>query len=184
VSGATDTDVATVRAIAAGDREALARLYDRHAGMLVAIAHRILRNLPEAEDVVHDVFVEVWGAAASYDPRRAGVRAWLAMRARSRALDRYRSAARSRTGPLDEAKALPQLDKAARDPADLRAVRDELAKLTEEQQQVLQLGYFEGLSSSQIAERVGVPIGTVKSRVSSAFERLRRALRQPRRVSS
>jgi RNA polymerase sigma-70 factor (ECF subfamily) len=170
-------DVAWVRAIADGDREALGRLYDRYAPTLMAVGVRILGDRREAEDVLHDVFLEVWRQAANYDESRGSVRTWLLMRMRSRALDRRKAAGFARVVSLD------QRGDDARgvgdDPSlvpDRETVRRALADLPPEQRQVLELGYFEGLSSTEIAARVEAPVGTVKSRVAAGLGKLRATL--------
>jgi len=165
--------------MARGDSEALATLYDRHAGGMLALAQRIVGRAAEAEDVVHDVFLQAWRHAADYDETRGSVKSWLLLRTRSRSLDVQKSARVSKqaTG-LDDAW-LADLKDPAGDgggaPDQLR-VRRVLVELPREQREVLLLGYFEGLSSSEIAARVGVPIGTVKSRVAAALSALRAAL--------
>jgi RNA polymerase sigma-70 factor (ECF subfamily) len=168
------SDGELVRRLAEGDRQALAELYDRHASTVVGVAVRILKSRREAEDVAHDVFLEAWRRAGSYEPSRASVRGWLLLVTRSRALDRKKSAGFSRGVPLD---AEPEDDtvSAEIDVDRGRAVRA-LAALSPEQQEVIRLGYFEGLSSSEMATELGVPIGTVKSRVRSALATLRGAL--------
>lgn len=173
-----DDDAALVQATAAGDRAALARLYDRYAPILLAVAVRILGERREAEDLVHDVFLEAWRQAGSFDPARGSVRAWLLMRLRSRALDRRKSAGYRRVSSLDSGELGADLERdvPTEDPAfapDRAAVRRALAALPEEQRVVLTLGYFEGLSSAEIAARLTMPIGTVKSRVAAALSRLR-----------
>jgi RNA polymerase sigma-70 factor (ECF subfamily) len=178
-------DAALVRAVADGDRQSLARLYDRYAGQLLALGQRILADRREAEDLLHDVFLEVWRQAGSYDAERGSVRAWLLMRLRSRALDRRKAAGFARVVSIEERR-LPEPPSAppsGEDPAfapDREAVRRALAELPAEQRQVLELGYFEGLSSSEIAERVAAPIGTVKSRVAAALAKLRSCLQTAR----
>lgn len=175
-------DVSLISGAAAGDRDCLAALYDRYAPALLAIARRILGDRREAEDLLHDVFIEVWRQAGDYDEARGSVRAWLLMRMRSRALDRRKSAAISRRADLPAPDAVADAVGDAHggeDPAlgpDRQAVRRALAALPAEQRQVLELGYFEGLSSSEIAERVRAPIGTVKSRVAAALSKLRAAV--------
>jgi len=169
-----DADREDILALAEGDRAALGRLYDRHAPTLLAIAQRILKNQRESEDLLHDVFVEVWRRAGDYDPSRGSVGTWLRLRTRSRALDRVRSARIARAEPLEQ-----RVDKRASNPGDVERSADHhhlhtaLVALPEEQREVLLLGYFEGLSSSEISERVGIPIGTVKSRVAAAMTKLR-----------
>jgi RNA polymerase sigma-70 factor, ECF subfamily len=165
--------------MARGDSTALAELYDRFAGSMLALAQRIVGRGAEAEDIIHDVFLEAWRHSADYDSARGSVKAWLLLRTRSRSLDLQKSARVSK-----QAKGLsedwlselgdPTLDTTAG--VDQARIRQVLTTLTPEQREVLLLGYFEGLSSSEIAEVVGVPIGTVKSRVAAALSALRAAL--------
>jgi RNA polymerase sigma-70 factor, ECF subfamily len=173
---AAKADAELVAGIAGGDRQALAALYRRFAPSLMAVGQRILGDRREAEDLLHDVFLEVWRQAAQFDPARGTVRAWLLMRMRSRSLDRRKSAGFSRVVPLEQ-----QRDevRATADDAlapDRNAVRRALAELPDEQRLVLELGYFEGLSSTEIAARISVPVGTVKSRVAAALAKLRQGL--------
>lgn len=162
-----------------GDSSALAQLYDRYSGSMLALAQRIVGRGAEAEDVIHDVFLEAWRHAADYDSTRGSVKSWLLLRTRSRALDVQKSARVSKQASgLDDAW-LAELGDLSRDTAagaDQMRIRKVLVALPLEQREVLLLGYFEGLSSSEIAERVGVPIGTVKSRVAAALSALRGAL--------
>jgi RNA polymerase sigma-70 factor (ECF subfamily) len=174
-----DRDVTDMFAAAEGDAAALGELYDRHAPTLLDIGQRILRNRREAEDLLHDVFVEVWRHAGDYDPARGSVRAWLRLRMRSRALDRVRSPRVSRARQLDEA-AHAKLS-GGENPeraADGSTLHSALAQLPDEQRMVLSLGYFEGMSCSEIATKIGVPIGTVKSRVAAAMRKLRAHFKQ------
>lgn len=164
-------DVATITAVAGGDRAALATLYDRHAGLVLALARRLLGDAAEAEDLVHDVFVEVWQRAGRYDPERASVRGFILMIARSRALDRKRSARFARRAPMGDDHA--STDRAPSDGSDVRRMQGALGELPEAQREVVWLGYFEGLSSSEMAERIGIPAGTVKSRTAAALRTLR-----------
>jgi RNA polymerase sigma-70 factor, ECF subfamily len=177
VSGGETDDCSLVAAMARGDRLALAALYDLYAPILVALVRRILGSRQEAEDVVHDVFLESWRRAADYDQTRGSVRTWLALRARSRALDRKKSAAVQRTVSSDHGAAIaPAAAEDTSNAPDCARLRRALIALPVEQRTVLLLGYFEGMSSSEIADTVGVPIGTVKSRVAAALARLRAAI--------
>lgn len=167
-------DEALVSAIAAGDRSALSALYERHSALLLGLALRIVREKREAEDLLHDVFLEAWRSAKDFDPKRGRVRTWLAIRMRSRAIDQQKSARVSRnTG--DTGLELLVDDANAANP-DHGRVRVALAALGLEHRRVLELAYFEGLSCSEIAERVAIPIGTVKSRLAAGLDRLRTGL--------
>jgi RNA polymerase sigma-70 factor (ECF subfamily) len=151
---------------------------------MLSLGLRIFRERREAEDVLHDVFVEAWRRVGDYDPRRGLVRTWLLLRMRSRCLDRVRSAGYSRGESLTDREetvlgrqaGLDDGVAAVEGSADRQRVRSVLASLPEGQRAVLELGYFLGLSSSEIAERLDIPIGTVKSRVRVALGKLREAL--------
>lgn len=164
-------DVVLVAAMAAGDRDALATLYERHSALLMGLAMRIVREKREAEDLLHDVFLEAWRSAKDFDPKRGRVRTWLAIRMRSRALDLQKSARVSRNagdGGLDAV-----VDDAEGTSPDHARVRGALAEIGTDQRRVLELAYFEGLSCTEIADRVGIPVGTVKSRIAAGLDRLR-----------
>jgi RNA polymerase sigma-70 factor (ECF subfamily) len=177
VSAPSDLDdVALVHAMARGDTEALALLYDRYSAIMLALAQRIVGRGAEAEDVIHDVFLEAWRHSADYDATRGSVKSWLLLRTRSRSLDVQKSARVSKqAGALDDSWLAELADPGGGDSPDRLRVRKVLLALPPEQREVLLLGYFEGLSSSEIALTVGVPIGTVKSRVAAALSALRGA---------
>jgi RNA polymerase sigma-70 factor, ECF subfamily len=173
---ADETDVMLVAAMAGGDRAALGRLYDRHSGTLLAIGIRMMGSRETAEDLLHDVLLEAWRRSGDYDSGRGSVRGWLSMRMRSRALDRLRSRKRTRTVSSDEHPVGDRPAPVAEDPAlgpDRTKVVVALRELPENQRSVLELAYFGGLSSSQIAERLQIPAGTVKSRTAAALRKLR-----------
>ena len=176
---AARADAALVKAVADGDRKALAQLYNRFAPSLMAVAQRILGDRREAEDLLHDVFLEVWRQASQFDPARGTVRAWLLMRMRSRSLDRKKSAGFSRVVSLEANKEDVRAQSDDTFAPDRTAVRKALAELPEEQRVVLELGYFEGLSSTEIAAKIDVPVGTVKSRVAAALAKLRLEMAEP-----
>jgi len=185
---ATDAaaDAELVLEMARGKTDALAKLYDLHAPVMLALAQRILGGKNDAEDLVHDVFLEAWRRAADYDPERGTVRAWLILRTRSRAIDSRKSAKVSRTVSVGDSAWLERLLGGSEDvsgSADRDLVRRTLRDLPEDQRIVLLLGYFEGLSSSEIAARLATPIGTVKSRVAKGLSRLREALGSSKRGS-
>ncbi|HYG81713.1 MAG TPA: sigma-70 family RNA polymerase sigma factor [Pyrinomonadaceae bacterium] len=174
------TDVETLRAIAGGDEQALAALYDRYRLILFGLILRILHSQPEAEDVLQEVFLQVWRRASDFDETRGRPFTWLVTLARSRAIDRLRStSARERTAD-EAARALPDsISDAASDAVKSEQgeiVRRALAELPEEQRRALLLAYFEGLTQTEIAERLGAPLGTVKTRMRSGLIKLRELL--------
>lgn len=175
-AAAPSPDPGLILAVASGDRDALAQLYDRYSGLMLGLGIKVLRNRREAEDLVHDVFLEVWRRAHTYDPSRASVRSWLLLMMRCRALDRRKSHGFALSSPLEhDPRVAPQSDSPAV-ALDRARVVAALEQLPEPQRAVLVLGYFEGLSSSEIAERLSLPIGTVKSRVAVAMRALRERL--------
>jgi RNA polymerase sigma-70 factor (ECF subfamily) len=176
---AAQEDVALVRQMAAGVEAALAALYDRHARTLMAAGMHVLRDTADAEDVVHDVFMEAWRKASSYDPRRGTVRAWLLVRMRSRCLDRLRAAAVRRDAdphavPVPAPAIAPGAD-AAHDDGD--RVVAALHQLPTGQREVMQLIYLQGMTSQAAGAALDLPTGTVKSRVRLALRALRQVLR-------
>ena len=170
--------------MARGDERALAELYDRHARIVFSLALRILQNRADAEDVVQDVFAQIWTQARRYEGERGAVAAWMLMMTRSRAIDRLRArqARPDQTHGAEPHPATP-LTAPGRDPEqvavseeDGRNVRKALEALPAEQRMLVDLAYYEGLTQSEIAERTGVPLGTVKTRVRAAMATLRSAL--------
>jgi RNA polymerase sigma-70 factor (ECF subfamily) len=167
--------------------EALAELYDRHAPALLALARRILgraADAADAEEVVQEVFLKVWNDAGRYDAGRSSVSTWLVLITRSRAIDRLRS--RKVVERVHEAAHLedPSADHASSEGLESvfhrerrQRVKSELDKLPPEQKQVLEMAFYEGLSQTEIAERAGFPLGTVKTRTLLAMKKLRSALR-------
>lgn len=170
-----------IRAIADGDHEALRALYDRLSARALAVAIRVLGSRTDAEEVVQDVFVEVWHHAKTYDTRLGSPPTWILSIARNRSIDRLRSrGARARTvervrqEPLTQASSTPHEGAVERETR--AAVQRALSTLSAEQRQLLELAYFNGLSQSEIADHLKEPLGTVKSRVRAALARLQGAL--------
>ncbi len=167
--------------LAAGDASALGALYDRHASWMLAHAYSVLGNRRDAEDLIHDVFLEVWRKAESYEPSRAGVRTWLRVKLRSRALDRVRkrdAARRHGIRPLRDDDEVGDPDSAmdVLRHADRSLALEALATLPEGQRMVIELNYLQGIACNEIASRCGLPLGTVKSRLSRGMAVLRNRL--------
>jgi RNA polymerase sigma-70 factor (ECF subfamily) len=179
--GEDDTEI--LRSVAAGDKQALGALYDRHAGVMLALGMRIVGVRREAEDLLHDVFLEAWRHAGDYDPRRGSVKTWLLMRMRSRCLDRVRSHGFAKVETLQAEPARSGFAERAERSLDGARARSLLQALPLAQRQVLELGYFQGLSFSEIAVALNIPIGTVKSRVAAAMVKLREDLGIQKEVS-
>ncbi|HEY2915990.1 MAG TPA: sigma-70 family RNA polymerase sigma factor [Candidatus Limnocylindrales bacterium] len=199
----TGDDAALVARIAMGDEAALAEAYDRHAGLLFGSTVRFLGDREAAAEVTQDAFMALWRRATQFDPRAGSLSAWLLGIARHRAIDRFRAEARraaSRSIPLsalvggdrddaggsggDELPTWRLTEEASealvRDPATVAdrrwlqaVIRTVVSELPEVERSVVLLAYSGGLSQSEIAARIGAPIGTVKSRTRRAFARLR-----------
>ena len=185
-AGASSETSALITRIAAGDRDAFSRFYDLLAPTAFGLIRRVLRDPEAAADVLQEVFLQVWREAPQYDPKRGSPEAWLVMRAKTRAIDRLRSIRRrDRTfvAPVDESVARSS-EAPAENPAvvaeDRGLVQTALAQLPEPQRRVIELAFFEGLTQSEIATRLGEPLGTVKTRARLGLERLRSALRGER----
>jgi len=171
-----------VARMAAGDTGAsLEAFYQRFAGIVLAVANRILSSRAEAEEVLQEIFFELWRRAPQYDSGRASVTTWVLTVARSRALDARRARARRPSGGGDESAIPPAPDEERPDEqaqAQQRsvAVRSAIRRLTPEQRQAVELAYYDGLSHSEISARLNLPLGTVKSRILSAMKLLRGGL--------
>lgn len=174
------SDADLVTALGRGHRLALGELYDRHSPQMTALATRVLGDRRDAEDLLHDVFLEVWRKAASYDPKRGTVRSWLLLRLRSRAIDRGRALGVAQRYAMAQACRDPEpAPSSSADPClhlERARARRALDGLSNEQRAVVELSYFQGLACREIAERCQIPVGTVKSRLSAALEKLRAEL--------
>jgi RNA polymerase sigma-70 factor (ECF subfamily) len=181
-------DFALVARAAAGDQRAIGPLYDRYGAVLYAVAYRIVGQAADAEEVVADAFAQAWRDAPRFDARRGSAAGWLTMIARSRALDLVRARTRrdriTSSAAADRPEHSPAMGEFRPDPARAlehaerrREVRQALGTLSAPQREAIELAYFEGLSQSEIAERLQEPLGTVKTRVRLGMQKLRECLR-------
>ena len=189
-NGSNADDVALMRRMVEADETALGALYDRWVRSLYSLVLHLLKDPDEAEDVVEETFWQAWRKADSYEPSRGAVSTWLLTIGRRKALDRLRARKRSREDLMGDDKSLADLPSSAPDPsidvegAELReSVRLALNDLPSEQREVLELGYFNGLSQSEIADVTGQPLGTVKTRMRLAMQKLREPLSMHRGVT-
>lgn len=168
--------------IAAGDQSALAEFYDASSAKVFGLAMKILADRTDAEEVTMDVYTQVWRRASTYDAERGTPGSWLMTLAKTRAIDRFRSSylERGRQVPLDHAAELPG-DRATPEQYSAglerqRLVQEALASLSAEQRQAIALAYYWGLSQSEIADQLKLPLGTVKTRMRLGMIRLREVL--------
>lgn len=176
-------DVALIRRMCDADETALGALYDRWVRSLYSLILQMLKDPDEAEDVVEETFWQAWRKASSYEPSKGAVSTWLLTIGRRKALDRIRARRRYKEEPIGRDQTFANLPAPGLDPSEqtegqeLKAhVRAALQELPSEQREVLELGYFKGLSQTEIAEATGQPLGTVKTRMRLAMQKLREPL--------
>ena len=174
-------DPALVERVAQGDRSAFLELYDRHVSRVFALATRMLGDRASAEEVTQDAFLKLWTRARAFSPTRGALLTWLLTIARNNALDRIRLEARrpalveASLSDLEDGRPDLQAPGSGSEEARWRSLRFALAELPDGQRQVIELAYYQGLTHSQMAEMLGLPLGTVKTRLRLGMERLRDA---------
>ena len=179
-----------IERLRARDADALGELYDRYGGVVYSIILRIARDTGTSEDLTQEVFLRVWNRIPTFDVERGSLSTWMLTIARHAAIDSLRSRAGKQTRlnvsldamerPLEGGNAEKELQSST----DAKKVRAAMAKLEPNQRQLLELAYFDGLSQSEMAEKLELPLGTVKTWVRSALRQLRQNLQQPSGVSA
>ena len=172
------SDEALVALVARSDEAALAELYDRVGGIAYGLAHRVLRDEALAEDAVQEAFLGLWRSAGSFVPERAKASTWILTLVHRRAVDLVRREQRRRSEPLEGAPE-PQVgssEEAAWLRLERERVQQALAQLPDQQREAIELAYYGGYSQSELAERLGQPLGTIKSRMFAGLSRLRELL--------
>jgi RNA polymerase sigma-70 factor (ECF subfamily) len=196
-SRGADIDAELVRRMQSGDERALGTFYDRWYPIVNGLVARMLKSADDVEDVVEETFWQVWRQANRFAEGRGSVQTWVLTIARSRALDRLRATRRRREDSMDDdggenlaSSAEPTFVRAASDPSlavehkeRSQLIMAALGELPREQREALELGYFKGLSQSEIAERTGQPLGTIKTRMRLAMQKLRDRLSPLREVA-
>ena len=177
-------EIALLHRVAQGDRRGFAELYDRFSGVLFSTAYRVLNNREAAEDVLQDVFIQIWEKAPLYDPLRGKPLTWAVTLTRNKSIDRLRSVQRRNRlsdAVEKEAQTFEQFDgRSSADAVDSlekgAMVRAAIAKLSPDQRQAIELAFFSGLTQTEIAGRLGEPLGTVKARIRRGMMKLREVL--------
>ena len=172
------SDEALVALVARGHESALAELYDRLGRVAYGLAFRILRDESLAEDAVQEGFLNLWRSAAGFVPERAKASTWVLTLVHRRAVDLVRREQRRRAEPIEGAPepAVGSAEEAAWLRLDRERVQDALAQLPDQQREAIELAYYGGYTQSELAERLGQPLGTIKSRMFSGLTRLRELL--------
>jgi len=175
------SEEALVALVARGEEVALAELYDRVGRMAYGLAFRVLRDDRLAEDAVQDAFLTVWRTAAGYSAERAKATTWILTLVHRRAVDLVRREQRRRAGPLDDADGREEAASASAEEAawlhfERERVQAALRQLPDTQREAIELAYFGGFTQSELAERLGQPLGTIKSRMFAGLARLRELL--------
>jgi len=179
VAGQPVPDSALIERIMAQDENALSAVYDRYSGMVFSVLVRILKDSQAAEEVLQDLFLQLWREAQRFDSSRGSLPAWLMVIARNRAISRLRG--RNRRALVETSEDLPTgyapwLDNVEQEAARAEMVGKVKAAMREmprEQRQVVELAYFEGMTQTEIAAHTGTPLGTVKTRMRTAIQSLR-----------
>jgi RNA polymerase sigma-70 factor (ECF subfamily) len=180
--GKMKSDAELVNRVARGDRSAFLTLYDRHAARIYGLSQRMLVDPMASEEVTQDTFLRLWTRAATFNPQKGNLLAWLLTIARKLAIDRMRLESRR---PFEaesiEEKGWDWLPdpSSTTEESRWRTIRFALSELPTAQRQAIELAYYQGLSQSQISEHLNVPLGTVKTRVRLGMEKLRVAFREP-----
>lgn len=182
----TPRDSVLLQRIAEGDSQALSELYDAHSQLLYTLILRIVRSTTDAQDVLQETLLLVWRRARQYDPALGSPAAWLVRIARNRAIDRWRANGRLESRHVSEAEGVST----SLAPDTLAARREEiglisaaLQQLPAEQRELIELAFFDGYTHAELAERCGLPLGTVKSRLRAGLGALRLLFRAPERFS-
>jgi RNA polymerase sigma-70 factor, ECF subfamily len=174
------SDEALVALVARGDEDALAELYDRVGRIAYGLALRVLRDERHAEDAVQEAFLQVWRSAATFRAERAKASTWILTLVHRRAVDLVRREERRQADPLTDDSAAgvapEETDEAAWLRFERERVQSALKQLPDVQREALELAYYGGFSQSELAERLGVPLGTIKSRMFAGLARLRELL--------
>ena len=169
-------DAALLEKVEQGDQQSMGELFDRYSGMVYSVALRVLKDTGQAEDVMQDIFIQIWKKPGGFISGRGSLGAWLVVVARNRAIDSLRK--RRPTDSVEDVVLVSSTDLASEAERNtlMEKVRAFMGELPPDQRKSVELAYFEGLSHSEIAEKTGDPLGTVKTRIRLALITLRKAM--------
>jgi len=173
---AVTTDLALVTAVRSGDQAAMGVLYDRYSSVVYAVALRVLGDTGAAEDVLQEVFLQLWRNPAAFDSGRGNLGPWLAVIARNRAIDSLRKRRPETDFENVVVSITPDMASDAEKSRVLTQVRSAMGEMPPPQRQALEMAYFEGLTHSEIAAKTGEPLGTVKTRIRAGLLALRKCI--------
>jgi RNA polymerase sigma-70 factor (ECF subfamily) len=179
-----EAEIALLHRVAQGDRRGFEELYDRFSGVLFSTAYRVLNNQEATEDVLQDVFIQIWEKAPLYESSRGKPMTWAVTMTRNKAIDRLRSTVRRNRLQDDvqrEAETFEQFDdrnsfEAAAAGDTSKLVREAIQKLSQDQREAIELAFFSSLTQAEIAERLNEPLGTVKARIRRGMMKLKEML--------
>ncbi|HLW97273.1 MAG TPA: sigma-70 family RNA polymerase sigma factor [Candidatus Acidoferrales bacterium] len=173
-----ETDWSLLERVVRKEESALAALYDRYSGLVFAEAMRILRDNGAAEEILQDIFYQVWRTAEKFDPARGSLPGWLMVVTRNRAISRLRRSSSRSDEELDQnaVSVSINLENAASQKQMIDRLKSVMSAMPDSQRQAIELAFFEGLTHSEIAAKTGEPLGTIKTRIRSALEVLRRSV--------
>lgn len=171
----SSSDAGLILSVRQGDQKAMGELYDRYSSLIYSVALRVLADTGAAEDVLQEVFMQLWRKPEAFEAARGSLPAWLAVIARNRAIDAIRK--RSSDTPIEDVivSVEPDLAGEAERKRAAEQVRRKLGEMPEAQRSALEMAFFEGLTHSEIAEKTGTPLGTIKTRIRAALITLRTA---------
>jgi len=173
-----ESDWSLLERVVRKDESALAALYDRYSGLVFAEAMRILRDNGAAEEILQDIFYQVWRTAEKFDPARGSLPGWLMVVARNRSISRLRRRSNRPAEELDQnaVSVSVNLETTASQNQMIGRLKSVMSGMPENQRQAIELAFFEGMTHSEIAGKTGEPLGTIKTRIRSALEVLRRSV--------
>ncbi len=175
-----DRDIELLRRIATGDRGAFAEFYDLYSSLMFSVAYKILNNASEAEDVLQEVFLQIWEKAGKFDPKLGKAASWAAILVRNKAIDRIRASQR-RTRLAEEAgveqtiagEMIETANESIHGHEKAKLIQSAMVELPTEQRRAIELAYFSGLTQNEISEKLKEPLGTVKARIRRGLLKLR-----------